>query len=44
MNATYRPQQVDEVEVFYRESGPTDRPVVLLSHGFPTSSHILSSV
>jgi pimeloyl-ACP methyl ester carboxylesterase len=44
MNTTYRTQTVDEVEIFYRESGPTDGPVVLLSHGFPTSSHILSSV
>lgn len=28
----------DGVEVFYREAGPTDAPVVLLLHGFPTSS------
>jgi pimeloyl-ACP methyl ester carboxylesterase len=25
--------------VFYREAGPADAPVVLLLHGFPTSSH-----
>ena len=30
--------QADGVNVFYREAGPTDAPVVLLLHGFPTSS------
>ena len=29
---------VDKVKVFYREAGPPDAPVVLLLHGFPTSS------
>ena len=28
----------DGVRVFYRESGPANAPVVLLLHGFPTSS------
>lgn len=28
----------DGVNVFYREAGPKDAPVVLLLHGFPTSS------
>src|SRR5262249_25421740 len=28
------------VDVFYREAGPSDAPVVLLLHGFPTSSHM----
>lgn len=28
----------DGVQVFYRESGPADAPVVLLLHGFPASS------
>jgi len=30
--------QADGVSVFYREAGPVDAPVVLLLHGFPTSS------
>jgi pimeloyl-ACP methyl ester carboxylesterase len=30
--------QIDGVNVFYREAGPADAPVVLLLHGFPTSS------
>jgi pimeloyl-ACP methyl ester carboxylesterase len=30
--------EADGVSVFYREAGPADSPVVLLLHGFPTSS------
>ena len=30
--------QADGVSVFYREAGPVNAPVVLLLHGFPTSS------
>src|SRR3984957_20221653 len=30
--------QADGVTVFYREAGASDAPVVLLLHGFPTSS------
>lgn len=36
----YNTVQVDDVEVFYREAGAKDAPVVLLLHGFPTSSHM----
>jgi pimeloyl-ACP methyl ester carboxylesterase len=28
------------VEVFYREAGPADAPVILLLHGFPSASHM----
>lgn len=27
-------------EIAYREAGPADAPVLLLLHGFPTSSHM----
>src|SRR5579875_2376443 len=30
--------EADGVRVFYREAGPADAPVLLLLHGFPTSS------
>ena len=30
--------EADGVTVFYREAGAPDAPVVLLLHGFPTSS------
>lgn len=36
----YRTMTVRGVELFYREAGPVDAPVVLLLHGFPTSSHM----
>jgi pimeloyl-ACP methyl ester carboxylesterase len=40
MKVRYQTVQVGEVEVFYREAGPADAPVLLLLHGFPTSSHM----
>lgn len=36
----YRTQTVGDVEVFYREAGRADAPVILLLHGYPTSSHM----
>jgi pimeloyl-ACP methyl ester carboxylesterase len=39
-NIQYRTQTVGNVEVFYREAGSADAPVILLLHGFPTSSHM----
>jgi pimeloyl-ACP methyl ester carboxylesterase len=30
--------EVDGLKLFYREAGPSDAPVLLLLHGFPTSS------
>jgi pimeloyl-ACP methyl ester carboxylesterase len=32
--------QVERLNIFYREAGPEDAPVVLLLHGYPTSSHM----
>lgn len=32
--------EADGVNVFYREAGPADAPVLLLLHGFPSSSHM----
>jgi pimeloyl-ACP methyl ester carboxylesterase len=32
--------EADGVDVFYREAGEPDAPVVLLLHGFPSSSHM----
>ena len=36
----YRTATVDGIKIFYREAGPKGAPVVLLLHGFPTSSHM----
>ncbi|MCX4403780.1 alpha/beta fold hydrolase [Streptomyces sp. NBC_01764] len=36
----HRTATIDGQQVFYREAGPADVPVVLLLHGFPSSSHM----
>jgi pimeloyl-ACP methyl ester carboxylesterase len=41
MSATMnRRVDVEGLEVFFREAGPADAPVLLLLHGFPSSSHM----
>lgn len=40
----YRNVQIDGVKVFYREAGPAGAPVILLLHGFPTSSHMFRNL
>ncbi|TGR64406.1 alpha/beta hydrolase [bacterium M00.F.Ca.ET.194.01.1.1] len=39
-STTYRRVTVDDTEIFYREAGPADGPVVVLLHGFPSSSRM----
>ena len=36
----YRKADVDGLNIFYREAGPADAPVLLLLHGFPTAGHM----
>jgi len=36
----YKTINVDGVNIFYREAGQPGRPVILLLHGFPSSSHM----
>ncbi|MBK6509330.1 MAG: alpha/beta hydrolase [Haliea sp.] len=40
----HRKSQVDGVGIFYREAGPAHAPVVVLLHGFPTSSHMFRNL
>lgn len=40
----YRTVKVDGLDIFYRESGPKDAPVILLLHGFPTSSQMFRNL
>ncbi len=40
----YRSTTIERVKVFYREAGPANGPVVLLLHGFPTSSHMFRNL
>ncbi len=36
----FRTEEIDGLEIFYREAGPADAPTIVLLHGFPTSSHL----
>ncbi len=36
----HRTAIIQGLEVFWREAGPADAPVLLLLHGYPTSSHM----
>ena len=36
----HRTTTVDGLTVFWREAGPVDAPVLVLLHGYPTSSHM----
>ena len=37
---SYRTIAVDGINIFYREAGPKDAPVILLLHGLPSSSRM----
>jgi pimeloyl-ACP methyl ester carboxylesterase len=41
---TYHRTQVGGVGVFYREAGPKDAPVIVLLHGFPSSSRMYDTL
>ncbi len=40
----YRTTSLDGIGLFYREAGPADAPVIVLLHGFPTSSHMFRNL
>ncbi|MFM0299440.1 alpha/beta hydrolase [Paraburkholderia sediminicola] len=40
----YRSIELDGLDIFYREAGPRDAPVVLLLHGFPSSSRMYATL
>jgi pimeloyl-ACP methyl ester carboxylesterase len=40
----YRTVKIDGLDIFYREAGPKNGNVVLLLHGFPTSSHMFRNL
>lgn len=37
---TYHTVDIDGVEIFYRQAGSADKPVLILLHGFPSASHM----
>ena len=40
----YRKEKVEDLNIFYREAGSDDAPIVLLLHGYPTSSHMFRNL
>jgi pimeloyl-ACP methyl ester carboxylesterase len=40
----YRTTSIDGVDVFYREAGPKEAPVLLLLHGYPSSSRMFRNL
>jgi pimeloyl-ACP methyl ester carboxylesterase len=40
----YRSIEIDGLDIFYREAGAQNAPVVLLLHGFPSSSHMFRNL
>ena len=40
----YKTVQVDALNIFYREAGPANGPVILLLHGVPTSSRMYQAL
>jgi pimeloyl-ACP methyl ester carboxylesterase len=44
MQVSYGTKRVGDVDVFYREGGRPDAPVILLLHGFPTAGHMFRNL
>ncbi len=40
----YHTKSIDGMDIFYREAGEKDKPVILLLHGFPSSSHMFRNL
>jgi pimeloyl-ACP methyl ester carboxylesterase len=40
MKVSFQKVDVDGFNIFYREAGPADGPVLLLLHGFPSAGHM----
>jgi pimeloyl-ACP methyl ester carboxylesterase len=36
--------EIEGLDIFYREAGSKDAPIILLLHGFPTSSHMFRNL
>ena len=40
----YKTVRINDLDIFYREAGAKDAPVILLLHGFPTSSNMFRNL
>jgi pimeloyl-ACP methyl ester carboxylesterase len=43
-DVTYGKVRIGGLDIFYREAGPKHGPVILLLHGFPSSSHMFRNL
>jgi len=43
-NISFKTLSVDGFKIFYRQAGDPKKPVILLLHGFPTSSHMFRNL
>ncbi|MCK6608144.1 MAG: alpha/beta fold hydrolase, partial [Flavobacterium sp.] len=43
-DVSYNTMQIDNIELFYREAGLSDKPTILLLHGFPSSSFMFRNL
>jgi len=41
---SYKTVEVNGLDIFYREAGDTNKPTILLLHGYPTSSHMFRNL
>jgi len=40
----YDTVRIEDLDIFYRDAGPRNAPVILLLHGFPTSSNMFRNL
>lgn len=40
----YKTIKIEDQDIFYRETGSSDKPAILLLHGFPSSSHMFRNL
>ena len=44
MKTKHQTVKIKGVDIFYRDAGPSDAPVLVLLHGYPTSSHMFRNL
>ena len=40
----YKTARINDLDIFYREAGPSGAPAIILLHGFPTSSNMFRNL
>lgn len=44
LHTSYHKAKIDDLEIFYRQAGDADKPVIFFMHGFPSSSHMFRNL